>query len=292
MCDETDGGAVSRALDKDNKDEMFLGRHKIFQPEFDPHNDDSFEHIFPPDSYNMRTFPRGKLIIINIEEFSYHSGYYASPRKGTNRDCETLVNMFLDFGFIVEVFKDISTKELIKVMKRISHDHFQPISTLFMAFLTHGLEKNLYMTDGPIEIRKITDYMKGSNLAGKPKVMIIQACQGVNYMDTLETDGPSSPSKREISFPAEADFLYAYSTAYGFYSWRNGETGSWFIQALCKVFTKHAHTMDVVRMLTRVNAEVCQQVSYTNDPDTSGKKQATSTVSQLRKELYIFPPVS
>lgn len=35
--------------------------------------------------------------------------------------------------------------------------------------------------------------------------------------------------------PNHADFLIAYSTIPGFYSWRNTSAGSWFVQALCYV---------------------------------------------------------
>ena len=33
--------------------------------------------------------------------------------------------------------------------------------------------------------------------------------------------------------PMEADFLIAYSTIAGYFSWRNSVKGSWFIQSLC-----------------------------------------------------------
>jgi len=33
--------------------------------------------------------------------------------------------------------------------------------------------------------------------------------------------------------PMEADFLFAYSTVSGYFSWRNSTNGSWFIQSLC-----------------------------------------------------------
>ena len=249
----------------------------------------------PPDSYpGIGRFPCGKLLIFNIENLyqaSNTSRTYFNPRKGTNKDRDALTQLFLQLGFVVHVFNDVTRKELEFIMiNMVSRGSFQGMNCLFVAFLTHGLEKHLYMIDGKVAIRTVTDYMKGPNLSGKPKVLIIQACQGESYMGTLEVDGPVAELKRKtISFPSEADFLYAYSTAYGYYSWRNGEKGSWFIQGLCKVFRKHAHTMDVVRMLTRVNAIVAQQVSRTGDPETSGKRQVTSTVSQLRKELYLMP---
>ena len=301
MTHVTDGGALSRSTHIGDTPETPLldpSRYQIHHPDKPSvvvsgnHRDEAKEplsqHVYPPDSYpGMGIFPRGKLIIFNIENF--HSD---SPREGTNKDRESLTELFLHLGFIVEVFNDVTKKELDWILRRLSCDSFQQISALFVAFLTHGLEKHLQMADGEVEIRTITGYLKGSNLAGKPKVLLVQACQGESYMGTLEMDGPrKQQQEREIiSFPAEADFLYAYSTVYGYYSWRNSRKGSWFIQALCTVFRKHAHTMDVARMLTRVNAIVAQQVSYTGDPRTSGKRQVTSTISQLRKELYIFPP--
>ena len=286
--DCVDGGAFSKSSEWRT---VFGDRYTVFQPVKPVDNNETFEHILPPDSYDVRTFPRGKMVIINIENFTNKSGYKEAPRKGTEKDCTALVELFLALGFIVEVFQDVSVNDLLRVMKNLSEEPFHRMSALFMAFLTHGLEKRLYMTDGYIEIRKITAFLRGSNLAGKPKVLLIQACQGSEYMSILQTDGPAPPQRKEITFPVEADFLYAYSTAYGFYSWRNGKLGSWFIQALCEVFHKYVHTLDIVRMLTKVNAQVCKQKSYTGDPETDDKRQVTSTVSQLRKELYLCPPM-
>jgi hypothetical protein len=46
--------------------------------------------------------------------------------------------------------------------------------------------------------------------------------------------------------------LYSYSTVKGFYSYRNPESGSWFIQTLCDVIEKekNEHILDI---LTQVN---------------------------------------
>jgi len=286
--DCVDGGAFSKSSEWKT---VFGDKYAIFHPIEVEERDEAFEHIAPPDSYDVRTFPRGKMVIVNIENFTNKSGYKSAPRKGTERDCLDLTELFLDLGFIVEVFHDVSVEDLLRIMKNLSQEPFHRMSALFMAFLTHGIEKRLYMADGEIYIKTITNFLRGSNLAGKPKVFLIQACQGSDYMQTLETDGPSTQLRKQITFPAEADFVYAYSTAYGYYSWRNGKSGSWFVQALCEVFRKYAHTLDVVRMLTKVNAWVCEQKSYTGDAETNGKRQVTSTVIQLRKELYLCPPV-
>ena len=41
------------------------------------------------------------------------------------------------------------------------------------------------------------------------------------------TDGPADDRTNDISLPIESDFIYAYSTVPGYYSWRNSRNGSW-----------------------------------------------------------------
>ena len=103
-----------------------------------------------------------------------------------------------------------------------------------------------------------------------------------------EADAPPLISSK-VSVPAEADFLYAYSTVPGYYSWRNSVHGSWFIQSLTKVFEENAEHMDILRMLTRVNSMVSIHKSRTGKYYTDDKRQVCSIVSMLRKELYFFP---
>jgi hypothetical protein len=101
------------------------------------------------------------------------------------------------------------------------------------------------------------------------------------------TDAP--PPDKRVQIPVEADFLYAYSTVPGYYSWRNSVNGSWFIQSIVEVFNKYAKTTDVLTMMTRVNALVATYQSRTNDPYSDRKKQIPSIVSMLRKDFYFFP---
>ena len=89
-----------------------------------------------------------------------------------------------------------------------------------------------------------------------------------------------------VSVPNEADFLYAYSTVPGYYSWRNPGNGSWFIQSVAEVFEKYADHMDILRMLTRVNAAVATYKSCTGDFKSHEKMQIPSIVSMLRKDLF------
>ncbi|KJH50428.1 caspase domain protein [Dictyocaulus viviparus] len=123
-------------------------------------------------------------------------------------------------------------------------------------------------------------------LAGKPKLIFIQACRGVikdavvspvcqtsdrrdtgaTYLDQTDTrcqqlDGPFGlfncmrPAVVETSLlkPRESDFLIAYATPPTYVSWRNSLHGSWFVQAICEVFAKHARNVDILQLLTMIN---------------------------------------
>ena len=101
-----------------------------------------------------------------------------------------------------------------------------------------------------------------------------------------EIDGKGN---EKSTIPLEADFMYAYSTVPGYYSWRNSFKGSWFVQAINSVFRKYVKSMDLLRMMTRVNCEVARQKSDTGKDYSDNKKQIPSIISQLRKEVYFFP---
>jgi tRNA-dihydrouridine synthase len=115
----------------------------------------------------------------------------------------------------------------------------------------------------------------------------------VQSLDEVDVSGPHD--NNGITLPVEADFMYAYSTVPGYLSRRHPMRGSWFVQAIESVFKQNALTMDVLRMMTRVNAEVANQtlVTYEDSLDSKKKmkhlKQIPSIISQLRKELYFFP---
>ena len=113
----------------------------------------------------------------------------------------------------------------------------------------------------------------------------VEQHDGAIGLDFDEVD----PGSSRITIPIEADFLFAYSTVPGYYSWRNSARGTWFVQAIVSVFKDHASTMDLYQMLTRVNAEVAKQKSNTNSEVSHNKKQMPRVISQLRKELYFFP---
>ena len=104
--------------------------------------------------------------------------------------------------------------------------------------LSHGLKGVVFGTDRkPLSIKQITQTFKTSDqsaLTGKPKVFLIQACQGLHIqpgvlLEDLEDD--ASPS---LFIPEEADVLVAFATVEDHVSFRHTIDGSWFIQSVCQ----------------------------------------------------------
>ena len=240
--------------------------------------------------YDMRTFPRGKLTIINVKYFRRSSGMSDYPREGTDRDAASLQELFLDLGFIVERYDNPTRSEIKEALRAAANEDYSNLSCCACALLSHGEEGVIYGTDGFMNIKDLTSLFRTKGLAGKPKLFFFQACQGSEYMDPYDSaDGPGA-GKKDTELPVESDFLFCYSTVKGYYSWRNSKRGSWFMEALVQVFRNYAHKMDILRMLMRVNSIVAHRKSRTDDVATDDKRQIGSFITQMRKEFFFFPP--
>ncbi|XP_044539508.1 caspase-7-like, partial [Gracilinanus agilis] len=159
--------------------------------------------------------------------------------------------------------------------------------------LSHGEEDVIYGTDGVTPIKDLTVHFRGDkckSLLGKPKLFFIQACRGTEFDDGIQTDsGPINDTNANpgCKIPVEADFLFAYSTVPGYYSWRNPGKGSWFVQALCSVLNEFGKSLEIMQILTRVNYRVAMDFeSQSDNPCFNEKKQIPCMVSMLTKELY------
>lgn len=158
--------------------------------------------------------------------------------------------------------------------------------------------------DRPYPLQTIWRYFTDENcptLKNKPRIFIIQTCQGDKTDDgftlvqkrslerRIETDGiPFKPIKLEPSLP-QTDFLIAYATLPGFFSFRNTDRGAWFVQTLCKEINERKSNYDLVKILTFVS----QTVAYNYESKTMSysldqKKQIPCVMSMLTK-LLLFP---
>ncbi|XP_049576773.1 caspase-3a [Syngnathus scovelli] len=230
----------------------------------------------------------GQCIIINNKNFDKRTGM--NQRNGTDVDAANAMKVFAKLGYKCKVYNDQTVTQIKQVLTAASNDDHSGCASLVCVLLSHGDEGVFFGTDGSIELKYLTSLFRGDRcktLVGKPKLFFIQACRGTELDAGIETDSADDGTTR---IPVEADFLYAYSTAPGYYSWRNTMTGSWFIQSLCEMLTEHGRSLELLHVLTRVNRKVALEFeSISTTPGFDAKKQIPCIVSMLTKEMYFAP---
>ncbi|XP_062332830.1 caspase-3b [Osmerus eperlanus] len=249
---------------------------------------DSWPHVDMTYRYRMDYPSLGQCIIINNKNFDRSTGM--NVRNGTDVDAGNAMKVFSSLGYKVKVFTDQTVQQIRELLYNVSKEDHSQSASLVCVLLSHGDEGVFYGTDKHVELKVLTGMFRGDRcrtLAGKPKLFFIQACRGSELDGGIETDAVSDDSPEKI--PVEADFLYAYSTAPGYYSWRNTSNGSWFMQSLCEMLQRHGHVLEIMQIMTRVNHKVALDFqSASSTPGFSAKKQIPCIVSMLTKDLY-FP---
>merc|ERR1719419_16664 len=180
---------------------------------------------------------------------------------------------------------------MTQVLTAVLKEDHSCSASFVCVLLSHGDEGVFFGTDRSIELKHLTSLFRGDrckSLVGKPKLFFIQACRGTELDAGIEAD---SPDDGKTKIPVEADFLYAFSTAPGYYSWRNTMTGSWFIQSLCDMMSKYGKEgVELQHIMTRVNHKVAVEFeSVSNSPGFDARKQIPCIVSMLTKEMYFTP---
>ncbi|XP_001090833.4 caspase-7 isoform X1 [Macaca mulatta] len=245
----------------------------------------------PTYQYNMNFEKMGKCIIINNKNFDKVTGM--GVRNGTDKDAEALFKCFQSLGFDVIVHNDCSCAKMKDLLKKASEEDHTNAACFACILLSHGEENLIYGKDGVTPIKDLTAHFRGDRcktLLEKPKLFFIQACRGTELDDGIQADsGPinDTDANPRYKIPVEADFLFAYSTVPGYYSWRSPGRGSWFVQALCSILEEHGKDLEIMQILTRVNDRVARHFeSQSDDPCFHEKKQIPCVVSMLTKELY------
>lgn len=243
-------------------------------------------------NYNMNHKKRGICLIFDNENF--HPSRQMSPRTGTQTDSTGLYNLFRSLGFEVKLIRDCTATQIRQHLKFYSSIDHTDNDCFACCVLTHGDHGHLYGYDSKFPIDTIFTNFLGNNcptLVGKPKMFFIQACQG----DKLDSGVTVMPNDEldAVSFfkiPTHADFLVAYSTLPGFYSWRNTQDGSWFMQSLIRVLGEYHLHMDLLTMLTIVSHQVAYNYSSNAASEQfNNKKQVPCITSMLTRRIFFLP---
>ncbi|EDW61986.1 caspase-1 isoform X1 [Drosophila virilis] len=241
--------------------------------------------------YNMNHKHRGLALIFNHEFFNIPS---LKARAGTNVDCEELRKALKRLDFDVTVHKDCKLGDILEHIRNAAAQDHSDNDCIAIAILSHGEHGYLYANDVQYKLDNIWHYLTANNcptLAGKPKLFFIQACQGDRLdsgvtleKNVTETDGDSSTSYK---IPIHADFLFSYSTIPGYYSWRNTEKGSWFIQALIQELNENGKVYSMLKLLTFVSQRVAVdfESNVPSTPIMDRQKQIPCVTSMLTRIL-------
>lgn len=220
--------------------------------------------------YNMNHPHRGNALIFNHEFFDNHT---LKPRAGTNVDCENLAHSLRLLHFKVAIHKDYKLKEIHNKIAEVAALDHTDNDCVLIAILSHGEMGFIFAKDVPYKLDNVWGAFTADRcptLAGKPKLFFVQACQGdqldggVTLHNRTETDSGANAMSYKI--PRLADFLIAYSTVPGYYSWRNTTKGSWFMQCLCAELNKNGKHYDLLTLLTFVSQRVAVDFE-SNTPD-------------------------
>ena len=247
--------------------------------------------------YKMNHSKRGIALIFNHEFFNIS---HLKPRCGTNVDCDNLINTLKSLGFEVNDLHNSTHGDIVKQLEKVANMDHSEHDCLVVAVLSHGELGLLYAHDTAYKADSLWHHFTADRcptLAGKPKLFFIQACQGdrldpgITLKERTETDGLPHATYR---IPSQADFLIAYSTIPGYYSWRNTSRGSWFMQALCLELRENGIRYDLLTLLTFVNQRVAIDFE-SNTPDNMTmhqQKQIPCITSMLTRLVRFTSPMN
>jgi len=244
-----------------------------------------------------------KLAVIFNHEY-FKNGM--SQRRGTNKDCQAITRTFENLGFEVQQHDDLTNDKFKKKLDKIGKQN--DLSCLALFILTHGEKKGtIYTYDGELNLNKdIIDKIlptKCEQLAGKPKLIFVQACQGdetdagsVVYGSASQpecfqvnaTRGRLSAIDEEAIYciPNYADLLVFQASYKGHFAFRSA-SGSWFIQKVCEVIDESGDHEDLASVLTRAARKISQRKSNTNVPSLDQKMQMPMKQDTLIRKVYL-----
>ncbi|XP_039999901.1 caspase-8-like [Xiphias gladius] len=262
------------------------------------------------EQYLLNSQPVGLCVIINNENFMD-----GTVRSGTNKDAQCLAEVFSWLGFRVLMYKDQTQDQMDRALKCLASlsDHSQLqefnvkewIGSRFIdlqqtpkhgdaficCILSHGKRSVVSGTDRkPHSIKQIIATFKATDqsaLTGKPKVFLIQACQGGQIQSGVPLNGLDADESPSLFIPEEADVLVAMATVEDHLSFRHKTDGSWFIQSLCQQLKEGCpRREDITTILHRVNYDVSQKEG---SGEPGAVKQMPEVRFTLRKRLVLSP---
>ncbi|MEQ2196171.1 hypothetical protein XENOCAPTIV_025564, partial [Xenoophorus captivus] len=230
--------------------------------------------------YELKSQPVGFCLIINNKEF-----IGGKPRRGTNKDADSLAKVFSWLGFRVLMCKDQTRDQMKETLQCFAS---LPGDVQLQSLSLQEWSGSCFTAPQQILEHDITRYFKAtkeSPLTGKPKMFLIQACQGTKIQQGVLLKDVEEDSLTSI--PEEADVLVALATVEDHAALRHCIEGSWFVQSVCEHLKEHCpRGEDITSILLHVNDQVGQKEGSIRLGEI---KQAPEVRFTLRKKLVLSP---
>ena len=183
--------------------------------------------VSPRGFYSMKSKRHGVAIIINNKNFSN-----LTARKGTDRDEENLIETWRFLGYYIIVFQDRSRDEMTRIFYEIDKiltavkDPTLANDSFVCCILSHGKEGAVFGSDDqPLQYTKIQRLLaRSAILASRPKMLFIQACQGMQAFTGLQ-DHLKEIDADDDKIAVYTDFYLSVASVDGVKSFRDPATG-------------------------------------------------------------------
>ncbi|XP_014664600.1 PREDICTED: uncharacterized protein LOC106806933 isoform X2 [Priapulus caudatus] len=242
-------------------------------------------------SYKNNSTPRGYCLIINNEKFKDPEKF----RKGSQKDVETLRQLFKDLGY--EMWdtqantSNLTAKEIKDVVQTFAaSDKHKNVDSSIVAILSHGgAEDVIFGADGE-ELSFANDILhrfEGTDVAGGND-------QPEEWMGKLATDSlpPAASFKTEKAklLPNLSDYIVFRPTTPGAQAMRHTETGSYFINVLAEVFAAEAYWSNLDCLAHKLNTKMSALEEQEVVTNAITRKQISVCDNCLQKDFNFNPP--
>lgn len=141
----------------------------------------------PKTVYQIRKASAGIMLIINQMSFHFDSNQEfkeylprrrLETRHGTDRDAEALEHIFKHFGYETRVKTNRVHTDILNDVRDVINESVK-YDSVIICILSHGYKGIVYGANSvPVKIEDIEKLIVSDRLIGKPKILVVQACQG------------------------------------------------------------------------------------------------------------------
>ncbi|XP_058065222.1 caspase Dronc [Anopheles bellator] len=245
--------------------------------------------------YSMKSRNRGVVFIVNVIDFVKN---VHPKRNGADIDGRNLISIFQQLGFVVFYYENITRSDLDELLVQLKESEYLSCDCFAFYILSHGDRKNgcdyIFLHDNSILLVEdlLTDFntVNCARLVGKPKIFFISTCRGMQpdlgsyrLSTNTERDGINiKPLPTNIG--TFCDMLVCYATVPGFAAHRDTNTGSWFVESMCKIWAEHAHDTDVETLMKLVG-----EYASTYRTESSSLQTICTEQRGFFRHLYLNP---